>query len=456
MESHDTARVGRRPRREPWPLRRRAACRVAFGTSLLFLVVYGLTNARAGSLEGLATVCFAWERGIPLVPWMSVPYVSLDLFFVAAPFVCGSRAEIRMLGRRLALAILAAGAVFLFWPLRLGFAREPVDGPFGPIIEALREFDPPHNLFPSLHVTLAFILRWTYHRHLGGGWRWAMHAWFALITVSTLLTHQHHVVDVVGGLVLGLLVLYALPTGRMARRDVRVAEAPDPRLAWVHAWGAAGALAAAVALATRSALGGGLLAWVAVALAIVSLGYAGLGPKVFRKYAGYLSLPARAVLAPYLVGLWLCRAWFWRRDGRSFGRVDDVLFGPLPDRALLAELRRQGVHSFVDLTAEHSAHRVERAMDYASVPMLDLAAPPAAALDEAVSRIEAARTRGGLVYVHCALGYGRSAAVVARWLLATGRAASTAAAAAAVQVARPGAVAACRGRRSHKEEICGL
>jgi protein-tyrosine phosphatase len=52
--------------------------------------------------------------------------------------------------------------------------------------------------------------------------------------------------------------------------------------------------------------------------------------------------------------------------------------------------------------------------------MLDLVSPAESTLDEAVAAIEPAR-RQGTVLVCCALGFQRSASVVARWLVATGR-----------------------------------
>jgi protein-tyrosine phosphatase len=54
--------------------------------------------------------------------------------------------------------------------------------------------------------------------------------------------------------------------------------------------------------------------------------------------------------------------------------------------------------------------------------MLDLIAPTSAQLSEAAEAIEAQLRDDGDVLVCCALGYSRSAAAVAAWLLWTGRA----------------------------------
>lgn len=66
----------------------------------------------------------------------------------------------------------------------------------------VQSVDPPSNVFPSLHVAfatqLALILR--VHRPRVGALLLAM---TAVLTVSTLLTKQHFVADVVAGFILG-------------------------------------------------------------------------------------------------------------------------------------------------------------------------------------------------------------------------------------------------------------
>ena len=96
--------------------------------SLMFLAVYGACNWIAAQRADVGVWYFAWERRIPFVPAMIVPYLSIDAFFVAAPFLCRDRAELDAFTRRVSVAILVAGACFLTLPLRFAFARPVVQG----------------------------------------------------------------------------------------------------------------------------------------------------------------------------------------------------------------------------------------------------------------------------------------------------------------------------------------
>ena len=81
----------------------------------------------------VGTLYSEWERFIPFVPLMIIPYLSIDLFFVAAPFLCRSERELATFSKRIAAAIVVAGICFLLFPLRFAFERpekeELVDQP---------------------------------------------------------------------------------------------------------------------------------------------------------------------------------------------------------------------------------------------------------------------------------------------------------------------------------------
>ena len=188
--------------------RAKALC-AAVGLSLLFLIFYGGCLWITARRHDVGVFFFAWERAIPFVPFMILPYMSIDLFFVAAPFLFSAERELKVFVARVASAIVVAGIFFLALPLRFAFPRPQADGWLGALFDWFRGLDAPYNLFPSLHAALLLLLIDAYARHLRGLVRLGVMLWFVLVGLSPLLTHQHHVIDILGGFALaaGCLVL---------------------------------------------------------------------------------------------------------------------------------------------------------------------------------------------------------------------------------------------------------
>jgi membrane-associated phospholipid phosphatase len=184
------------------------AALISAALSLLFMVVYGGCSWITAHRSDVGTWYYSWESFIPFVPLMIIPYMSIHLFFVCGPFLCRSRDELRVLAQRITFAILVAGACFLLIPLRLSAVRPQPDGWTGAIFRFLHTVDQPYNLFPSLHIAFRTILADHYAKHTKGVVRLASHLWFVLIGFSTLLTFQHHFVDIVGGFILAGICIY--------------------------------------------------------------------------------------------------------------------------------------------------------------------------------------------------------------------------------------------------------
>jgi membrane-associated phospholipid phosphatase len=390
-----------------WP-----AAATSAALSLLFMAVYGTANAAAAGQPDLGALFFQWERRIPFWSWMIVPYMSIDLFFAAAPFLCRTPRERRVLAGRITLAILTAGAFFFLLPMRYAFPRPvPLDWTAG-IYRFLHGFDAPHNLFPSLHIALRTILADFFGRRSSGLWRWASHVWFSLIGFSTLFTHQHHVPDILAGFVLAAVCFYAVPTKEPLRSVV-----PNRRVGSLYGTGAAMTWAVAVLLPPW----GLWFLWPAAALSLMTAAYFGLGAAVFRKTDGGLPLSTRLILGPVLLGQWV--SWFfYKRQTRPW---DEVVPGLIVGRWLTEREAGQavegGVTAVLDLTGEFSEPRAFRQLSYCNVPVLDLTAPTSSQMETAMNFLEKEIKRGR-VYVHCKIGYSRSVAVVGGFLLKTGAA----------------------------------
>jgi membrane-associated phospholipid phosphatase len=192
-------------------VKRSKALVVSAGLSVLFLILYGGCNWITARIANVGTFYFEWERKIPFVPFFILPYMSIDLFFVVAPFLCRTDSELSILVKRIAAAIIVAGICFLVFPLRFAFSRPHADGWFGALFDWFRGIDAPYNLFPSLHAALMLILLDIYFRHTDGFVRVVTMIWFVLIALSPILTYQHHLIDIAGGFVLAVFCFWVFP-----------------------------------------------------------------------------------------------------------------------------------------------------------------------------------------------------------------------------------------------------
>ena len=101
------------------------------------------------------------------------------------------------------------------------------------------------------------------------------------------------------------------------------------------------------------------------------------------------------------------------------------------------EARAAGWVSVLDLACEFAATRPLRKLaGYRSLPVLDGTAPTGEQLRSAVAWLTEA-VKAGPVYVHCALGHGRSACAVIAYLLSVGSVGTVAEGVAVVRSLRP-------------------
>lgn len=167
--------------------------------TVLFFAVYGFCNWFTAQRAARYRLWFDWELGIPFVPEMVWIYLSLFLCFFLPMFALRGPA-LNALCKRLAFAVVLSGLVFLLLPGEAGFAR-PVDG--SERLSAFRLiylFDLPHNLVPSLHISWSALFLGALRGASPPWLRRVLEAWFLALCASVLLVHQHHVLDVAGGL----------------------------------------------------------------------------------------------------------------------------------------------------------------------------------------------------------------------------------------------------------------
>ena len=399
-------------------------------TGLLFIFAYNACNRLTALRSDVGVWAFSWEQFWPVIPALIVPYWSEDLLFVIAPFLCRTREELTVHRKRIIFCTIAGCIGFLLIPLRFAFPRPHVEGVFAPMFAALYSFDLPHNLFPSLHIALRTLLASMFLRVAVGRWRWPTHAWFSLIGISTLVTWQHHIVDVLGGFWLGLIALHLY----------RFDETPPPRSAnRVIAIGYAILAVICSQLARISWPWTFCFIWPAFAFGVGAFGYGGFGAGIYRKRDGRLTWPTKLLLGPLLFAQWLSWIYYRGKSPRWSEVTPRVWIGALPTPEIARDAIAAGVTAVLDLTVEFSAAGPFLKTRYRHLPVLDLTAPTPDQLAEAVRFIDCESARG-IVFIHCKAGYSRTAGAVGAWLLAKRRARSVAEVVAQLAAIRPGIV----------------
>lgn len=159
-----------------------------------------------------------------------------------------------------------------------------------------------------------------------------------------------------------------------------------------------------------------------------------------KRRGGQLMVSSYVVFWPYHVLNWSIFAFFrWVTREPPFHEVVPGLF--VGARLLPADesaIRERDINSVLDLTAEFAESRFVRALPvYCCIPLLDRSVPTLRELRLGVDFITQ-RLAVGPVYVHCALGHGRSAVFAAAYLLAHGLAQTPEIAVAQLKAVRAG------------------
>lgn len=171
----------------------------------------------------------ALDRLIPFQPLAFYIYVSLWVYVSLPPALLALRRELHGYAAAMAVMCLVGLGIFYFWPTAVPPAE--IDWARYPDMEFLKNLDAAGNACPSLHVaTAVFSGLWLHRllRRFGAPW-WMLlinGAWCAGIVYSTLAVRQHVTVDVLAGLVLGVLAASLSLRGRVFA-DARQSS-PDP------------------------------------------------------------------------------------------------------------------------------------------------------------------------------------------------------------------------------------
>lgn len=361
---------------------------------LAFGICYPLANLLAQQQQVRRSLATALDAAIPFLPWAIVPYASSGLLFTLVFLLVRPDEALRVASRRLLLATVAGCLLFAALPARFGMARPDIGGWPAPLFAWLDLVDRPYNQCPSLHVAYCTIVWLALAPLCRGPVRALLGAWLALVAANTVLTWQHHLADVAGGLLLGLGAAWAVRPGATRRHGV------------AFYYGIAAGLLLLVGVAfLRSAVA----ACAAASLLLVALAYRRRHAGFLGKRAGRHPLRSWLLFWPYLAGYRLTWLLVRRRErGRApFAPQAPGLWVGRRLDAREAAFLPPGCH-VVDLCGELPETAALRGARYHHFPLLDLQAPRPSQLRPVLATLARLQDQGHPVYLHCAMGYSRS------------------------------------------------
>lgn len=168
---------------------------------LLFFIGYPVINEYSSGKDA-AVLYTPYDGIIPFVPAWIIIYISgfltpMLLYFFITDMIFFRRAALSYI-----VMLCAAYATYLIYPVTVILRPEKISSVLAPVFQLFYSVDPPYNAFPSLHVSqplLAAMFAYHYDKKY-----WWMFLWAALISVSTLFTKQHYILDVISGIVLAV------------------------------------------------------------------------------------------------------------------------------------------------------------------------------------------------------------------------------------------------------------
>lgn len=188
----------------------------AFWVGVAFFSIYPTCNWLTSLRPEPLALYIEPELNIPFVPEFVWVYLSMYVLFIAPPFFLDV-AHLRSLGKQLVLGTITSGVIFIIFPSSLGFWRIAPERPlYNSLFSNLFSIDLPHNMVPSLHVVFSSIILLSLVESSKSTMaKYFWWSWLALICLSTLLVHQHHLFDVIAGLALALYCRYWVKKGEI-------------------------------------------------------------------------------------------------------------------------------------------------------------------------------------------------------------------------------------------------
>lgn len=153
------------------------------------------------------TLSSSLDSKIPFVPFSILPYLSFFLLIVwsLAVFLVEKERLYRQMCYSIIVVSLVSYSIYLSYQTRMTRPIITGFGLFDNLVSFVYRIDPPYSSFPSLHSSLSTVIAFLWFRSASKV-KYLVLCWSVIIILSTLMVKQHHILDVLGGITLGIVI----------------------------------------------------------------------------------------------------------------------------------------------------------------------------------------------------------------------------------------------------------
>jgi membrane-associated phospholipid phosphatase len=376
---------------------------------ILFFLLYGSANEFASLTSPHLSFFFEWEKNIPFLSALIVPYMSSDIVFVIAFMLKQTRFELRVLAMRVLFIVVLSVTVFVVFPLQFSFDKPEIQS-FHLLFNIL-EADKPFNQLPSLHVSFSIVFWYSMQQHIKNLWgKVALGTWLFLIIISTLFVFQHHFIDLPTGLIVGFL---AVTLFNEKSNQMLLNRFMTPR----HLKMGLYFMLASIVFMILSFKLSPVFIYLFISMLTVSLTYAFGLNNLLVSNDKKPNLMQWLFFSPYYLGSKI--SWhYYKRSLPLLAKVDDgVYIGRFPTLDEYQQIDELGIKQVINLSAELQFNKTQ--LTQHRFNFLDQTIQCPTALHQAVQTIEKHKESG--IFIHCALGLSRSILVIWAWMIFNGK-----------------------------------
>ncbi len=142
---------------------------------------------------------FNWEKNLPYISGFYIVYYSVFILPVISFFLINNTGRLYNFTANIIFAIIFSAIIYYFFPSQIGYNNHGYDE----IKDVSEVVTGKYNLLPSLHVLLVLLYLREFNMILKNKYLYLTVIYFILVILSTLFTHQHHIVDVFASLLVG-------------------------------------------------------------------------------------------------------------------------------------------------------------------------------------------------------------------------------------------------------------